>query len=79
MESFQLSRLRERLVLRHRFQTKSDTEGFVHGWEEWAKTCLTIARMFAFALLICANISPRASRFPGRDPLGIKPLYYSNR
>ena len=72
--------LRERLALcGHRFKTQSDTEILVHAWEEWGEDCLTELRgMFAFALL---DLRERYATAPilllARDPLGIKPLYYT--
>jgi asparagine synthase (glutamine-hydrolysing) len=72
--------LRERLSLcGHRFITQSDTEILVHAWEEWGEDTLTELRgMFAFALL---DLRERHATAPilylARDPLGIKPLYYT--
>jgi asparagine synthase (glutamine-hydrolysing) len=72
--------LRERLTLcGHRFSTQSDTEILVHAWEEWGEDSLTELRgMFAFALL---DLRERYATAPilllARDPLGIKPLYYT--
>src|SRR5438270_673088 len=72
--------LRDRLILSgHRFATKSDTEILVHAWEEWGEDCLPEFRgMFAFALLDLRNRYATAPLlFLARDPLGIKPLYYT--
>ena len=72
--------LRERLVLSgHRFSTHTDTEILVHAWEEWGEDCLTELRgMFAFALLdLRQRYSTAALLFLARDPLGIKPVYYT--
>ena len=72
--------LRETLLLcGHRFTTQSDTEILVHAWEEWGEDCLHELRgMFAFALL---DLRERHASVPvlfiARDPLGIKPLYYT--
>ncbi len=72
--------LRERLTLcGHRFSTQSDTEILVHAWEEWGEDSLSELRgMFAFALL---DLRERYATAPilllARDPLGIKPLYYT--
>jgi asparagine synthase (glutamine-hydrolysing) len=72
--------LRERLALcGHRFTSQSDTEILVHAWEEWGEDALTELRgMFAFALL---DLRERYATAPilllARDPLGIKPLYYT--
>jgi len=72
--------LRERLSLcGHRFATQSDTEILVHAWEEWGEDSLTELRgMFAFALLdLRERYATAPILFLARDPLGIKPLYYT--
>lgn len=79
-ELYNYREVRQRLVLAgHRFATQSDTEIVVHAWEEWGEDCLNQLRgMFAFALLDLRNryaIVPLL--FLARDPLGIKPLYYT--
>src|SRR5712692_7469392 len=79
-ELYNYRELRERLTLSgHRFSTQSDTEILVHAWEEWGEDCLEELRgMFAFALLDLRKryaIAPLL--FLARDPLGIKPLYYT--
>src|ERR1700692_1926280 len=79
-EIYNYRALRERLnSLGHRFATQSDTEILVHAWEEWGEDCLTELRgMFALALL---DLRKRYANAPllflARDPLGIKPLYYT--
>jgi len=79
-ELYNYQDLRERLTLcGHRFTTQSDTEILVHAWEEWGEDALTELRgMFAFALL---DLRERYATAPilllARDPLGIKPLYYT--
>jgi asparagine synthase (glutamine-hydrolysing) len=72
--------LRERLILcGHRFATQSDTEVLVHAWEEWGEDALNELRgMFVFALLdLRERYATAPILFLARDPLGIKPLYYT--
>ena len=79
-ESYGYRDLRERLILcGHRFATQSDTEILVHAWEEWGEDALSELRgMFAFALLdLRARYATAPILFLARDPLGIKPLYYT--
>src|ERR1700731_413045 len=79
-EIYNFRELRERLTsLGHRFATQSDTEILVHGWEEWGEDCLTELRgMFALALLdLRKRYATSPLLFLARDPLGIKPLYYT--
>jgi asparagine synthase (glutamine-hydrolysing) len=79
-ELYNYKELREQLTRSgHTFRTQSDTEILVHAWEEWGEDCLDELRgMFAFALLDFRKrygVSPLL--FLARDPLGIKPLYYT--
>ena len=79
-ELYNYRELRERLNFAgHRFSTNSDTEILVHGWEEWGEDLLNELRgMFAFALLdLRKHFATVPLLFLARDPLGIKPLYYS--
>ncbi|HEY2544676.1 MAG TPA: asparagine synthase (glutamine-hydrolyzing) [Candidatus Acidoferrum sp.] len=79
-ELYNYRELRERLaMLGHRFATQSDTEILVHAWEEWGEESLTELRgMFAFALLdMRGRFATAPLLFLARDPLGIKPLYYT--
>ena len=72
--------LRERLILcGHRFRTQSDTEILVHAWEEWGEDALGELRgMFAFALVdLRQRYATSPILFLARDPVGIKPLYYT--
>jgi len=72
--------VRERLIgLGHKFKTQSDTEILVHAWEEWGEECLTEIRgMFALAIAdFRKHYTSGPMLFLGRDPLGIKPLYYT--
>jgi asparagine synthase (glutamine-hydrolysing) len=79
-ELYNYRELRERLILLgHRFTTQSDTEILVHAWEEWGEDCLSELRgMFALALLdLRKRFATAPLLFLARDPLGIKPLYYT--
>jgi asparagine synthase (glutamine-hydrolysing) len=79
-ELYNYRELRERLTVSgHRFSTQSDTEILVHAWEEWGEDCLEELRgMFALALLdLRKRYAATALLFLARDPLGIKPLYYT--
>lgn len=79
-ELYNYRELREQLrMLGHRFSTKTDTEVLVHAWEEWGEDLLSELRgMFAFALLdFRARFATSPILFLARDPLGIKPLYYT--
>jgi len=79
-ELYNYREVRERLKLSgHQFQTQSDTEILVHGWEEWGEDLLNELRgMFAFALLdLRKHFATVPVLFLARDPLGIKPLYYA--
>src|ERR1700752_4823861 len=79
-ELYNYRELRDRLALSgHRFTTQSDTEILVHAWEEWGEDCLDELRgMFAFALLdLRKRFATAPILFLARDPLGIKPLYYT--
>ena len=79
-ELYNYRELRERLRrLGHGFSTQSDTEVLVHGWEEWGEECLTELRgMFAFAIAdFRKHYTSGPVLFLARDPLGIKPLYYT--
>ena len=56
------------------FVSHADTEVLLKAYARWGEQCLTKLRgMFAFALWD----SRRHCLFVGRDPMGIKPLYYT--
>jgi asparagine synthase (glutamine-hydrolysing) len=81
-EIYNFRELREGLLTRgHSFRTNSDTEVVVHAYEEWGEACASKLRgMFAFAIVeMPQGGSGRvAGIFLARDPLGIKPLYYTH-
>jgi len=56
----------------YQFQTESDTEVLVHGYEAWgAGLCAKLNGMFAFSIWD----SERRELMLARDQIGIKPLY----
>ena len=58
----------------HRFRTRSDTEAILRGFVEWGDDVWPrLEAMFAVAIWDRATRTLRLAR----DPLGIKPLYYS--
>ncbi|HEV3139785.1 MAG TPA: hypothetical protein VGY57_04690, partial [Vicinamibacterales bacterium] len=73
-EIYNFQGVREDLIARgHRFQTVSDTEVIVHGYEEWGDGILDrLNGMFAIALFD----AKRDTLWIARDRLGVKPLYY---
>jgi asparagine synthase (glutamine-hydrolysing) len=74
-EIFNFKDLRDEMEsLGHRFESDCDTEVVLHAFDQWGQGCVERLRgMFAFAIW-----APRdQSLFLARDPLGIKPLYYT--
>lgn len=58
----------------HIFQTQSDTEVLVHGYEEWGEKLLPKLRgMFAFAVWD----EKKGEFFAARDFFGVKPFHYA--
>jgi asparagine synthase (glutamine-hydrolysing) len=80
-EIYNFQELRRELQSRgHSFRTNSDTEVIVHAYEQWGEACAArLHGMFAFAIVETPQgRNGRATRvFLARDPLGIKPLYYT--
>jgi len=73
-EIYNFAELRNELEKQgHRFETKTDTEVILHGYEQWGTDCVSHLRgMFAFAIWD----KRKKSLFLARDRLGKKPLYY---
>ncbi len=73
-EIYNFSELRARLQDEGaRFVSRSDTEVLLKAYGRWGEKCLGQLRgMFAFAIWD----AKRARLLLGRDPMGIKPLYY---
>lgn len=64
----------ELLTEGHRFQTRSDTEVLVHGWEQWGPRLLErLNGIYAFGLF--DDRDGRGELWLARDPVGVKPLY----
>jgi len=74
-EIYNFNRLRNDLIARgHRFRSTGDTEVLLALYREYGEDMLLKLRgMFSFAILDLR----RRTLFAARDPLGIKPFYYS--
>lgn len=72
-EIYNHATLRDELSRRgHVFRSRCDTEVVLHAFAEWGIHCTQhLSGMYAFAVLDGARV------VLARDPLGIKPLYYS--
>ncbi len=73
-EIYNFQEVREELLKRgHEFQSNTDTEIIVHGYEEWGvETIHRFRGMFTFALWD----TKKRRLWLARDRIGIKPLYY---
>lgn len=74
-EIYNYQELREELIEKgYKFQTKTDTEVILHGYEEYQEKILDKLRgMFAFVIYDKTN----EEIFAARDFYGIKPFYYA--
>jgi asparagine synthase (glutamine-hydrolysing) len=75
-EIYNFIELRRQLEnLGYRFRSRSDTEVLLFAFAEWGIDCLSRIRgMYAFAIWRPVE----KALYLARDPLGIKPLYYSS-
>ncbi len=65
--------LRQTILSHHQFRTTSDSEVIVHLYEEFGDDfCNHLDGIFAFVVIDGDKI------IAGRDPLGVKPLYYGH-
>lgn len=66
---------RELEVLGHRFCSRTDSEVVLRSFIQWGESCVNrFCGMFAFAVWS----KPADKLFLARDPLGMKPLYYTS-
>jgi asparagine synthase (glutamine-hydrolysing) len=70
-EIYNYQELKETVLKEHNFRTKSDSEVIVHLYEEFGYDfCQKLDGDFAFVILNGDDY------IAGRDPIGVKPLYY---
>ncbi|MFL9837867.1 asparagine synthase B [Flavobacterium sp. ST-75] len=70
-EIYNHQELRDTVLKNHTFRTHSDSEVIVHLYEEFGNEfCHLLDGMFAFVVIKGDDF------IAGRDPLGVKPLYY---
>jgi len=73
-EIYNYRALKERLAVKHRFTTDSDSEVILHLYREKGADCVRdLDGMFAFVIFDGDEI------FMARDPIGIKPFYYGRQ
>ena len=73
-EIYNFKKLKTQLIKKHEFNSKTDTEVLIHGYEEWGITGLLSKLDGEFAFVIYDMIKKKI--FGVRDQLGVKPLYY---
>ncbi|MFH1314581.1 MAG: asparagine synthase (glutamine-hydrolyzing) [Candidatus Eisenbacteria bacterium] len=81
-EIYNFPELRDALLsCGHRFNSETDTETVLHGYEEWGIEDLLkrLRGMFAFAVYDTRPAAAGGRIILARDRLGLKPLYYSYR
>lgn len=76
-EIYNFRQLREELIAAgHRFQSKTDTETIVHGYEQWGDGVISrLHGMFALAIWD----SSKRRLLLARDRIGKKPLFYAHQ
>lgn len=71
-EIYNFRKIRDRLSHRYNFKTRSDSEAILHLYQDKGPDCVKeLDGMFAFAIFDGDDF------ILARDPIGIKPLYYS--